>query len=276
MKKKNVLPVGIFDSGVGGLTVLKEIVKILPGENIIYFGDTARVPYGAKAPETIRRFAVENCDFLAQNNVKVIIAACNTVSSVALPYIENRCKIPLIDVMKPAVEEALTLSKTCNIGVIGTKATILSGAYEKYIKALCPSARVLSKACPLFVPLIEENILKGSVLDNVIKLYLSGLKCRKIDVLILGCTHYPLIKTRIKSFMGDRVRIIDSARASAYKLRDILAGGNMESRRTSGRTVFYVSDSPESFRRMGKKFLGCEIRGINVVKEEVSYVWSKS
>ncbi|MBN2190771.1 MAG: glutamate racemase [Candidatus Aureabacteria bacterium] len=275
MKKKTVLPVGIFDSGVGGLTVLKEIIKILPGEDIVYFGDTARVPYGTKSPETIKRFAAENCDFLLQNHVKAIIAACNTVSSVALPYIESRVNVPVIDVVKPAVETALALSKSKRIGIIGTKATISSGAYEKRIKELCPRAIVFSKACPLFVPLVEENILRGKILDSAVKMYLEGFRLRKIDALILGCTHYPLIKKQIKVFMGARVHIVDSARASARKLADVLAGERLKSSQKRGKVRFYVSDSPESFRCLGRKFLGCGLGEIKVVREEVSYVWSK-
>ncbi|MCK9554550.1 glutamate racemase [bacterium] len=275
MKKKKVLPVGIFDSGVGGLTVLKEIIKILPGEDIIYFGDTARVPYGTKSPDAIRRFAVENCDFLLQNHVKAIIAACNTVSSVALPYIESRVNVPVIDVVKPAVETALALSKTKRIGVIGTKATISSGAYEKRIKELCPPAKILSKACPLFVPFVEEHILTGRILDSVIMMYLDAFKRQKIDALILGCTHYPLIKKRIKRFMGEKVHVIDSARASARRLADILAGKKIKAPGKRGKIRFYVSDSPESFRYLGRKFLGRGLDEIKVVREEVSYVWSK-
>lgn len=275
MKKKNVLPVGIFDSGVGGLTVLKEIIRILPGEDIIYFGDTARVPYGTKSPEAIRRFAVENCDFLLQNRVKAIIVACNTVSSVALPYIEKKIKVPVIDVVKPAVELALNLSVSKRIGIIGTTATISSGTYEKHIKEIYPQAKVLSKACPLFVPFVEEHILKGRILDSVIRMYLDGFKRQKVDALILGCTHYPLIKKRIRRFMGRKVHVIDSARASALKLADILAGKKIKSPGKTGKIRFYVSDSPESFRYLGKKFLGRGLDEIKVVREEVSYVWSK-
>ncbi|MCX7661082.1 MAG: glutamate racemase, partial [Candidatus Omnitrophica bacterium] len=198
-------PLGIFDSGVGGLTVVKEIKRILPYEDIVYFGDTAHLPYGAKSKETVIRLSIENILFLLKADVKLICVACNTASSVALPFIKEHFKIPLIGVIEPAVRLAINLTKNNRIGVIGTKATIQSRTYEKVIKELNPNIEVFSYACPLFVPFVEEGYIDGWILEKIARTYLAPLKRNRVDTLILGCTHYPLLKPLISRIMGEKV-----------------------------------------------------------------------
>lgn len=272
--KKNQ-PIGIFDSGVGGLTVLNEIVKLLPGEDIVYFGDTARVPYGTKSPETVKNFAIENSLFLLEHNVKMIIAACNTVSSVAFPYLVRKVPVPVIDVLKPAVRKAVESSSSGRIGVIGTNATIRSRAYEKQILRLRPKTKVFFQACPLFVPFVEEGFVSGRPLKDIVKIYLKGLKEKNIDTLVLGCTHYPLIKGEISRYMSKKVLLVDSARTAAEDVKEVLKKRGALSGKKRGVIKYFVSDSPEMFKKCGKKFIGKKIFNVNVVKEEVSYVWSK-
>ncbi|MFH0772662.1 MAG: glutamate racemase [Candidatus Omnitrophota bacterium] len=250
-------PIGVFDSGVGGLTVVRELVRELPNEDIVYFGDTARVPYGAKSASTIKKFSIENVLFLLKFNVKMIITACNTSSAICLPFLSRYFNVPILGVIKPGAKAAVGSTRNGRIGIIGTYATIASGAYEAEIKSISPSAKVYSKSCPLFVPLAEEGWANDGVADIIADRYLAPLKKRGIDALILGCTHYPLLRMAIKNVMGDGVNLVDSAEETAREAGSLLEERALRS--SSGKKSvcrFYVSDAPEKFKLVAKKFLG--------------------
>ena len=260
-------PIGIFDSGIGGLTVMREVRKILPHEEIIYFGDTARVPYGTKSKDTVTRFSRENIRFLLRFNVKLVIVACNTASSLSLPVLARSFKVPIIGVIKPGVRRALEGRQRGVVGVIGTRATVSSGAYEALLKKLDPSLRVISKSCPLFVPIVEEGWLDSRVTSNIIREYLDEFKKKKIGSLILGCTHYPLLKPAIKKYMGKDVELIDSACETAKMVRDVLAGkGLLSNKRRRPRHKYFVTDEPSVFKSVGEMFLGGRIETIKKVR----------
>lgn len=253
-------PIGIFDSGVGGLTVVKEIFRVLPNEGIVYLGDTARVPYGTKSQETIKRFSVENVEFLMRLNVKLIVVACNTASSISIPVLKRIFRIPIIGVVKSGAKRAVNVTKNKKIGVIATSTTIKTRAYEEEIKRISGDKKVFSSACPLFVPLAEEGWLDNDIAYSIAKKYLSPLAKAQIDTLVLGCTHYPLLRKVITRVMGNGVKIIDSASSVAQDVRDILeANGNL--RAASKRPVhkFFATDAVEQFVRIGEKFLGTRI-----------------
>ena len=254
--------IGVFDSGVGGLTVVKELIRQLPNEDIIYFGDTARVPYGIKSKETVIRFSIENILFLLKQEVKLICVACNTVSSVALPVIKNYFKVPLIGVISSGVREAVYATQNKRIGVIGTRGTIRSHTYETEIKQLDPSVKVFAVACPLFVPFVEEGWLKERVVLEVAKTYLEPLKDAHVDTVILGCTHYPLLKPVIREVLGKEVRLIDSAKQVAMEVKKILTTEGLLSDGRRGRHKFYVSDNPEWFNELASRFLGQPLKNI--------------
>jgi len=255
-------PIGVFDSGVGGLTVVKELIRQLPFEDIIYFGDTARVPYGIKSKETVIRFSIENILFLLKHEVKLICVACNTVSSFALPVIKSHFRVPIVGVISPGVREAVYATQNKRIGVIGTKGTIKSRAYEFEIKQLDPAAKVTATACPLFVPFVEEGWLRGDVVIKVAKTYLRPLKEAGVDTVILGCTHYPLLKPVIKEVLGENVTLIDSAQQVAVEVKKILAAEDILNKGRKGKNKFYVSDNPEWFSSLAKRFLGHTVRGV--------------
>jgi len=254
-------PIGVFDSGVGGLTVFKELVEQMPGEDIIYFGDTARVPYGIKSKETVIKFSIENILYLLSHDVKLICVACNTVSSLALPVIRHHFKVPIIGVITPAVREAVYASQNKKIGVIGTHGTIKSLAYENEIKLLDPSIKVTVQACPLFVPCVEEGWTEGVVVEEIARTYLKPLKDNKVDTVILGCTHYPILKNVIRSVLGPKVNLIDSAKQVAIEVKNTLASEGRVSKSRSGKHQFYVSDNPEWFTNLAQRFLGTKIKG---------------
>ncbi len=257
--------IGVFDSGVGGLTVVKELIRQLPDEDIIYFGDTARVPYGIKSKETVIRFSIENILFLLKQEVKLICVACNTVSSVALPVIRNHFRVPIVGVITPGVREAVYATQNKRIGIIGTRGTINSRAYEKEIKQLDPKVLVKSVACPLFVPFAEEGWISGGVVKEVARVYLKPLKSARVDTVILGCTHYPLLKTVIKEVLGKDVRLIDSAKQVAMEVQNILlTEGLLHKEQKKGSRRFYVSDNPEWFKGLAARFLGQPVQ--NIVK----------
>lgn len=249
-------PIGIFDSGVGGLTVVSEIEKLLPKEGIVYFGDTARVPYGTKSKETVTKFSVENIEFLMEHDVKLVVVACNTASSLSLNFLKRCFRVPVIGVIEPGATSAASMTRNSRIGVIGTQATISSGAYEKAIRRISSKLSVYSQSCPLFVPLVEEGWLGGKVTLEVASVYLEPLKRRRIDTLILGCTHYPLLKDVIRKVMGGNVLLINSARSVAEETKAILgANGLLNSSKGNGRQQFFVSDEPGRFIKLGMKFL---------------------
>ncbi len=250
-------PIGVFDSGIGGLTVVRALRGILPFEKIIYFGDTARVPYGTKSRETIIKFAIQDTEFLLSKDVKIIIAACNTVSANAIVELKRSFNIPIIGVLKPGAKEAVKITKSGKIGVIGTTATIVSSAYTFEMKKLNPDIRVFSQACSLFVPIIEEGWEDSEVAVLTARQYLASLTAQDIDTLVLGCTHYPLLKNTIKIVVGDRVELVDSAQETAEEVlrilkdRDLLTSGS-----TENYPKFYLSDIPPSFVGMAERFLG--------------------
>lgn len=255
-------PIGVFDSGVGGLTVVKELIHQLPSEDIIYFGDTARVPYGIKSKETVIKFSIENILFLLKHDVKLICVACNTVSSFALPVIKNHFKVPIVGVIGPGVREAVYATQNKRIGVIGTKGTIKSRAYETEINHLDQEIKVITKACPLFVPFAEEGWLSGDVVKKVAREYLKPLKDFGVDTVILGCTHYPLLKTVIQEAMGNKVTLIDSAKQVAVEVKKILSQEGILSGTRRGRHNFYVSDNPEWFKELARSFLGQPVKNV--------------
>ena len=257
--------IGVFDSGVGGLTVVKELIRQLPFEDIVYFGDTARVPYGIKSKETIIRFSIENILFLLKQDVKLICVACNTVSSVALPIIRNHFRVPIIGVLTPGVREAVYATQNRRIGVIGTNSTIKSRAYEKEIKQLNPLVKVTALTCPLFVPFVEEGWLSGKVVLEVARTYLKPLKSAGVDTVILGCTHYPLLKSVIKEVLGEKVELIDSARQVGMEVKKILSVEGLLNKERRGRHKFYVSDNPEWFMGLAERFLGQKVKDVSKV-----------
>lgn len=238
----NNLPIGIFDSGIGGLTVVKEIIKTLPNESLIYLGDTARVPYGTRNKDTINKFALELTRFLLKQKIKALVVACNTISAVSLPQIKKLAgNIPVIDVISPTVSSALLTTHTNVLGVVGTRATINSRAYDAQLKMKNKATEILSVACPLLVPLIEEGFINNKATELIAREYLSAFDKTKIDTLILGCTHYPLIKNLIAEILGDKVLLVDSAKPTAEELKRNLMKNNLLS---SKKPVykFYVTD----------------------------------
>ena len=259
-------PIGVFDSGVGGLTVLKALKELLPSENLIYFGDTARVPYGTKSPRTIIRYSLENTKLLMSFDVKMVVVACNTSSSYALEILKSEFPFPVIGVIRPGAKLAVRRSRSGRIGVIGTEATIKSGAYRKAIVSVNPFAEVYEKACPLFVPLIEEGWLDDPITEEVAKRYLNSLLKRKIDTLVLGCTHYPLIKGILKRICGEEVELIDSAEAVAEEVCRVLPAKREDG---VGAVRILVSDKTERFERVAKMIMGesISIEEVSVDKE---------
>jgi glutamate racemase len=252
----NDSPIGLFDSGIGGLTVLQQITEVLPRENTVYLGDTARSPYGTKSVETVLRYSFENADFLIQKNVKLLVVACNTSTAVALKALQDNLSVPVVGVIEPGARAAVAKTKNKKIGVIGTEATIQSGAYTQALKALDPRIEIYSRACPLFVPLVEEGWLDNRVVEMTVESYLSGLKRSGIDALILGCTHYPLLKKAIRKFMGRAVRLVDSAEETANEVSKLLKDSSLERERGRGAASFFVTDVPDRFIKVGRRFLG--------------------
>ena len=250
-------PIGVFDSGIGGLTVAREIMRQIPEERIVYFGDTARVPYGSKSGKTIIRYSCQIARFLKTRGVKVIVVACNTASAYALEALQQEMDIPVIGVVRPGARVAARESIGGNIGVIGTAATVGSHIYQKYIQSLRPEAQVFEKACPLFVPLVEEGWRKDPVTRIVAERYLQEMKERKVDTLILGCTHYPLIAPAIaKTLPG--VKLISAGAESARMLQQTLAGTGLLSA-GKGHAEYYISDDPHAFAKSAKLFLGADV-----------------
>lgn len=257
--------IGIFDSGVGGLTVFRRVAEYMPAESIIYLGDTARVPYGTKSADTVIRYARTCAGLLLDRGVKMLVVACNTASAYALDALRNDIDIPVLGVIEPGAAAAVKCSKNKRIGVIGTTGTVASNEYLTAIQCLAPDAQVFSKACPLFVPLAEEGWTDGEVPQRVAQAYLGVLAEQAIDTLVLGCTHYPLLKKVIAETMGESVALVDSAEATALVVRDVLdAIGNADDDRAPVHR-FLVSDAPENFARVGRRFLGYDIDNVEWV-----------
>ena len=258
MNAQRELPIGIFDSGIGGLTVVRQIHRVLPHEDLVYLGDTARVPYGTKSPDTVVRFACEDTQFLVRQNVKAVVAACNTVSAWALPTLERRFDVPIFGVIIPGAQAALKKTRNGRIGIIGTATTVRSEAYSRAILGRDNAARVFARACPLLVPLVEEGWTRERVTRTILRAYLSPLLRRGIDTLVLGCTHYPLLKKVIRAVAGRDVALVDSAESCAEFLSERLRKTNLlkQGRRRFGILQPFVTDESERFDALAKRFLG--------------------
>ena len=253
----NDKPIGVFDSGLGGLTVMREIRRALPGEDIVYFGDTGRVPYGTRSNDTILKYALQDIRFLRSFDIKMIVVACGTVSSVLSEKDLAQAGVPVMTIIEPTARQACALSKTGKIGVIGTTATIRSGSYERAIAKLRPDASVTVRDCPLFVPLVECGFALSECAALVCETYLREVRRRQVDTLILGCTHYPMLKDSIGKVMGSGVHLIDSGESVSIALADYLEkAGMLSSRKEKGTVDYYVSDSIENFGGVGEAILG--------------------
>lgn len=256
-------PIGVFDSGVGGLTVAREIMRQIPNERIVYFGDTARVPYGSKSKDNIIKFSRQIIRFLQTENVKAIVIACNTASALALDEMQQEFELPILGVVKPGAKVAVETTANKRIGLIGTEANIRSGVYKRYIKSLDDEAKVFEKACPLFVPLVEEGWLHDDITLQVASRYLEELKEKDIDTLIMGCTHYPLIRSTIRKVMGDKVNLVNPAYETAIELKNLLERDNLANKcdvdSPSSMYRFYVSDAEEKFKLFANSILPFDI-----------------
>lgn len=256
-------PIGVFDSGLGGLTVVNQLVQYLPQESIVYFGDTARVPYGSKSPETVRKFAGQITRFLQARSVKLIVVACNTVSSVAMEKVVETSSVPVIGVIQPGARAALEKSKNRRIGVIGTSATVAAGKYNSVLSSMAPDVAVFSQACPLFVPLVEEGWIDSEVTEMVARIYLEPIIRQSIDTLILGCTHYPIIKETIKKIVDNKVEIVDSAIQTALEVRNELTSNNLLNESViQPEHLVFVSDFPQKFKDIARRLLGQPLENI--------------
>ncbi len=248
--------IGVFDSGVGGLTVVRAINDLLPNESVVYFGDTARVPYGSKSPETVIRFSIEAAEFLLGKDVKLLVAACNTASSVSLPALSEFADVPVIGVIEPGASAASEVTRSGIVGVIGTLGTISSGAYQKALKSFDSVKRVIAQPTPLLVSLVEEGWLDHRITGLVLEEYTAPLIHEGIDTLVLGCTHYPLLKQALSNILGDDITLVDSAESTAASVAEILDEGELRSNTDSGVNYFYVSDIPLKFQEIAQRFLG--------------------
>lgn len=267
MDSKKHLSIGLFDSGVGGLTVMQSVKQALPGESLIYFGDTARIPYGDKSRDTIIRYSIENSIFLMEQNIKMLIVACNTASAYALDKLRKIFNLPVIGTIEPGAQKAAHVTRNQRIAVLGTKGTINSGMYQKAILRLLPEAEIVAVACPLFVPLIEEKFIYSPAVRLIVQEYLKPLRDQNIDTILLGCTHYPLIKTLIQEEVGSDVVIVDSASTCAEWVAALLEKYCLHN--ISGEQAVYsyfVSDDPHKFQHVGADFLGGPIGHVECVQ----------
>ena len=264
------LPIGVFDSGVGGLTVAKEIMSQLPDERIIYFGDTARVPYGNKSQETVIKYSRQIARFLLSEKVKAIVIACNTASAFALETLTAELDVPIIGVVRPGARAAAEVTKNGRIGVIGTEGTVRSGLYGTYIRELRPDVEVYGKACPLFVPLVEEGLHDDEVTELMAKRYLAPLLAKSVDTIVLGCTHYPLLRGVVGKVAGDGVTLVNPAYETARDLRELLAEKDLLANSGTQREhQFFVSDGAEQFRAFANSILPCEMIETDAVNVKV-------
>lgn len=268
-KKNNQEPIGIFDSGVGGLTVTREIMRQLPCENLIYFGDTARVPYGNKSRETILRYSTQIVNYLRTKEVKAIVIACNTATAFALEELQQQIAIPVIGVVWPGAIAAAQATTNKHIGIIGTAGTVKSRVYNKYLRQLDPDITVVSKACPLFVPLVEEGLTEDRVTDDIARRYLTEFREYDVDTLVLGCTHYPLLRNTIRRIMGEEVTLVNPAYETAKSLKQLLTEKNLLN--TSGKEnhhEYCASDMTEQFVTFADRVLPCPVDRIRMVNIE--------
>lgn len=271
LPKKNAeasRPIGVFDSGVGGLTVVKELNRLLPNEKIIYFGDTGRVPYGNKSKETIIHYSLQVAYFLMKKKIKMLVVACNTASSVSLPTLKRHFHIPVLGVIEPGAKSAIEATSTNNIGVIGTLGTVKSNSYKKALKKIRSGVHVYQHACPLFVHLAEDGWNKNKIARMIADEYLKSFKGKKIDTLILGCTHYPILKDVIQSSAGKNVGLIDSGRETAKEVQRILEKKSLINKHKlneKNQSVFYVSDFPHKFKEVSQRFLSKELKKVHKI-----------
>ena len=262
----NRRPIGVFDSGIGGLTVVRELTRQLPHESLIYFGDTARVPYGNKSPETVRRFSREILEFLLSRDVKLVVVACNTATAHALEELRRIAPVRVEGVIEPGARAAVAASRSGRIGVIGTAGTVASGAYVRAIEAANGRVQVASQACPLFVPLVEEGWLDHAATRLIAEEYLAPLRAHDIDTLVLGCTHYPLLKPLLSSLLGPSIALIDSAEQTAAAVSRELAKSTLHAPATAtGHVHFVVSDAAKQFVKVGKMFMGERLKDVETV-----------
>lgn len=272
MQNRKEAPIGVFDSGVGGLTVAREIMRQIPQERIVYFGDTARVPYGSKSTETLIRYTRQICRFLKTREVKAIVVACNTASAVALEAVKDELDIPIIGVVRPGAKAAAEATRNKKIGIIGTEATVNSGIYTTLIRELMPKAEVVGKACPLFVPLVEEGWTKDPVTETVARRYLESLQESEIDTLVLGCTHYPLLRHMVGEIMGENVTLVNPAYETAIELRQLLEREGLANdgavSHFDNPYEFFVSDLAEKFKGFAQSILPCDVTGIQKINIE--------
>lgn len=264
-------PIGIFDSGLGGLTVLSAIHKLLPSENLVYFGDSGRTPYGTKSKETVIRYTFQDINFLLKQNVKMIVVACNTASACSLEIIKSSYSCPIVEVVQPGSRAACNETKTGSIAVIGTPATISSGVYNTAIKSIMPESVVHSKACPLFVPLVEEGWWDNDISAMIASEYLNDLKDTNIDTLILGCTHYPMLQNVIRKVMGENVKLINSAVEVANAVKRVLNNNDLVGLNEKGEIKYYTSDSVDKFTSLGRMFLGVDMEHVEKINIEKEY-----
>jgi len=261
--------IGIFDSGVGGLTVLKEVVRVLPQEDTIYLGDTARVPYGTKSPETVIRYSRQIARYLLSRDIKLLVVACNTASAVALSVLQQEFSIPIVGVIEPGARAAAAVTRSGKVGVIGTAATVGSSAYTKAIKRINPDIEVVTRACPLFVPLAEEGWVDNEVARLAARMYLGDLRDHGVDTLVLGCTHYPILKEVIGEVMGPGVTLVDAAEQTALTVARILSEQELlRPKDENGNHHYYVTDIPAGFIRVGNRFLGWRLGDVYQVNLE--------
>ena len=258
--------IGVFDSGVGGLTVFKALRRELPREKLVYFRDTARVPYGTKTKESVTRFSLEIAHFLEKRGIKLLVVACNTASSLALAALKRELDIPVIGVIRPAVRAAASLSRTGTIGLIGTEATVASGAYQRALSTIVRGDRIVARPCPLFVSLVEEGWWDRPVVRMVAEEYLAPLKRSKMDALILGCTHYPMLAPLLQRVVGPKVRLVDSARETALEVRAVLESKGLLRRAGTGSDLFFVTDGAVRVKRLARRFLGGRSPRVHVAR----------
>ncbi|OGW79342.1 MAG: glutamate racemase [Omnitrophica bacterium GWA2_52_8] len=259
-------PIGVFDSGLGGLSIIREVRKILPRESIAYFGDLAHLPYGIKSTEQIRQFSLQNADFLVRLGVKLLVVACNSSSSAAFKWLQRRVPVPVVDVIQPVVREAAKVTRTGRIAVIGTSATIESGAYPRALLELNRRFQITVQPCPLFVPLVEEGWRHDRIAESVVKKYLIPVKNKRPDVLILGCTHYPLLKPMIRKVLGPGIRLLDAVKPATEEIKSTLIRlGLQTGQRGDGKMHIYLSDRPRNFIRVGEQFLGEKLTHVHQV-----------
>lgn len=264
-KPASARPIGVFDSGIGGLTVVSALRALLPHESIYYLGDTARLPYGGKSPATVQRYSLEIAAMLIGENAKTVVVACNTASALALPKLEETLSVNVTGVILPGARAAIAKTRSGHIGVIGTRATINSGAYERALRSLDAGVRVTARACPLLVPLIEEGWLESAISDEIIRQYLEPLLNDGIDTLVLGCTHYPLLRNAIARAVGDEIALVDSAQNCALAVRDVLSREKLSAPDTqAGALQVALTDPPDAFLQVAREALQLDVGEVQV------------